>query len=258
MRAVKQWFSIAVVLVIAVFGNGPAALAYTPEACIACHDLKSTQSRLRIDVAAFIPSVHGDNADCTECHSRVTDETHIRTPGSGAVDCGQCHEQENRHGMRAVEGNRPQCHACHTRHAILPKADPASSVHPERLEQTCGQCHPDQFGHSDYLSWLPSSKIATHPKADLSGDNSDTHCIGCHQGRAVHGETAPITEDPCYRCHMTDDGRGALLGVIHPQADAGRQPGVFAAALLYQAVLAALVIGGLFFFVRRFSGSNRG
>ncbi|MEI8189999.1 MAG: hypothetical protein WCI75_09820, partial [candidate division NC10 bacterium] len=32
---------------------------------------------------------------------------------------------------------------CHTAHDIRPQWDPHSSVHKERLPETCGQCHPN-------------------------------------------------------------------------------------------------------------------
>lgn len=258
MSPINKRFVLAVLVVLAVLWGGRTTLAYEVEECIACHNLTSTRSWLRIDTELLARSIHADNADCTECHSQIKDESHTETPGAGAVDCLQCHDQNNQHGRGTVEDNRPQCYTCHTRHAIMAREDPLSSVHADNLSRTCGQCHPVQCGISDYFSWLPSAKIATHPKADLSGDYSLGNCIGCHQGRAAHGQTTVINQEQCHRCHMTDDGRGALLGFIHPQANASRQPGVFAVAVIYQATLVALVIGGIFFFVRKISGTQRG
>jgi hypothetical protein len=232
-----------------------AAGAFEMEACTECHQSGSTESRLTIDPAQFDMSIHADNATCVDCHSMVEDESHMETPGSGAVDCSQCHEQENLHGLGGDQGNRPQCSDCHTRHAIQAVDDPAASVHPTRLTATCGQCHPAQSGYRDYLSGLPAIKIKTHPKGDLSTDYKEDNCIGCHQGRGAHGEADPISEDRCYVCHMTMAGEKALLGFIHPKADAGDQPGVFVVAILYQIVVFAFVVGGVIFFVRKFSGT---
>lgn len=230
-----------------------AASAYEIEECIDCHNTSSTASRLTMDAAQFNASIHADNATCMDCHLMVEDESHTETPGSGAVDCSQCHEQENFHGLDGDRENRPQCFHCHTRHDIQAIADPAASVHPTRLTATCGQCHPAQSGYRDFLSRLPSIKIKTHPKGDLYTDYTDANCIGCHQGQGAHGETDTINDDTCYRCHMDAQGQKALLGFIHPRADGGDQPGVFAVAILYQLVLLACIVGGVIFFVRKFS-----
>jgi hypothetical protein len=232
-------------------------LAYESEECIGCHNLQSTKSRLAINVDSFSKSVHGEGTDCGDCHTQVEDESHTQSPGSGVVDCTQCHDQENRHGLNSTTGNRPQCSACHTRHRILPKNDPEASIHPNHLQQTCGQCHPAQSGQSGYLSWLPAIKIATHPKADLSGDFKESNCIGCHQGAAAHGEIDLISEANCHRCHLSANGQGALLGFIHPRADLNRQPAVFFVGVLYQLVMLALFGGGILFFIRKFSGTQR-
>jgi hypothetical protein len=257
MGSVKIWLAAGLVGLVVTLWGGSTLQAYTAEECLACHNLKSTQSQRRIDTELLSRSIHADNADCIECHSQVQDESHMQTPGAGAVDCSQCHDQTNRHGTSNADGNRPQCYTCHTRHAIMAKDDPRSTVHAAKLTQTCSQCHAAQCGESDYFSWLPSAKIETHPKADLSGDFSVANCIGCHQGSAVHGETDPINTAECRRCHMTAEGKGALLGFIHPQADPARQPGVFAVAVIYQVVLLLLLAGGIFFFVRKFSGTQR-
>mgnify|MGYP000417496605 FL=1 len=61
------------------------------------------------------------------------------------------------------------------------------------------------------------------------------------------GETEPINDQTCYKCHYDPDSAGALWGKMHPVADRQTQPVIFAAASLYQVFiiggLAALVIG---------------
>jgi nitrate/TMAO reductase-like tetraheme cytochrome c subunit len=232
-----------------------AASAFEIEECINCHQKGSSESRLTMDAEQFDMSIHADNATCVECHQMVEDEGHMETPGSGAVDCSQCHDQENFHGLNGDLQNRPQCSDCHTRHDIKAVDDPAASVHPAQLTATCGQCHPAQSGYTDYFSRLPAIKIKTHPKGDLSTDYKEDNCIGCHQGQGAHGEADPISEDRCYACHLTMEGEKALLGFIHPKADAGDQPGVFAVAIIYQLVVLVFIVGGVFFFIRKFSGT---
>ena len=125
-------------LVVLIFTAAQAGFAYTPQECISCHKTGSAESKLQISIDEYNASIHGEEeTTCQDCHSLVEDDKHQTTPGAGAVDCGSCHEQENRHGWKSTTGTRPQCYSCHTRHGILAKDDPRSSVHPRRLKQTC-------------------------------------------------------------------------------------------------------------------------
>ena len=233
-----------------------AAYAYTPEDCINCHGEKSQESSLHIPLKTFQESVHAKEITCLDCHTNVVDDNHQERTGSGAVDCAQCHEQENRHGLHGLE-NRPKCYSCHTRHRILASGDERSSVNPQQLRYTCKTCHPAECGETDYLSWLPSLQIASHKKQDFARDYSRLNCIGCHQGQAVHGEDEIISDQDCHKCHLSRQGNSSLMGYIHPIADRNRQPGIFTSAVIYQAASVFLLIGGFYFFIRVFGARSR-
>ena len=215
---------------------------YTSEDCIECHQMGSDESELHISVQDYEASVHGMEITCLDCHTGVVDEEHESTPGSGAVDCNECHEQENRHGLNGPEKERPQCHDCHTRHNMLSKTDPASSVHKDRLVITCAGCHPAASGQTDFFSWFPSFQIASHNKADSATDYRAQNCVGCHQGAAVHGGAEPINDQDCYKCHLSPEADGAMWGYMHPQADQDSHPSVFAAASIYQVFVVIALI----------------
>jgi hypothetical protein len=227
--------------------------AYTNEDCIACHRTGNKEGVLNIAIDEFNASVHAEEADCQDCHTLVEDESHQTTAGSGAVDCSGCHEQEIRHGKGSNSGTRPQCYSCHTRHAILAKDDPRSTVHAKRLKETCRSCHPRESGQTDYFSWLPSLHIASHSKQDFSQEYERTNCLGCHQGMGAHGNPEIINDQTCYTCHVSLDGQNLLLGYIHSKADSRRQPGVMAAASIYQVFLGVVIFGGFAFFIRKLS-----
>lgn len=238
---------LSLVLTLGITGHAGAsesATAYTTEDCIECHRLESEESTLLISVDVYDMSVHGlEEITCLDCHTVVVDDEHQTTEGSGAVDCSECHEQENQHGWNGAEEERPQCHDCHTRHDMLTKTDPASSVHPDRLPVTCGGCHPASTGDNDYFSWFPAFQIASHNKADFGNTYADDNCLGCHQGAGAHGESEPINDQSCYRCHSSPDEAGAMWGYMHPKADRTTQPAVFAAASIYQvSVVVGLII----------------
>jgi hypothetical protein len=56
---------------------------------------------------------------------------------------------------------------------------------------------------------------------------------------------------------VTEDGQNRLLGYIHSKADARRQPGVMAAATIYQVIMGVLVFGGFAFFIRKLSRGQK-
>jgi hypothetical protein len=234
--------------------TGPTLLLagnYQQEDCIECHKKGSTKSRLTIDVDGYLTSVHASGFYCTDCHKNVTSDYHISDIGSGAVNCQSCHQQLRQHGGDSLSVNRPSCQQCHTRHLIFDPRNPASSLHISKLSETCGQCHPEESGQQSLLSWLPSVRIESHNKQDLAADFSEQNCLGCHQGRAAHGEENVIDHSGCNDCHMTSAGKSALLGPMHPKADIVEQPVVYAASLFYGFLVVVLVIFGIRFWVRK-------
>lgn len=245
--------SIRYKLLVLILATVHSAFAYTPEDCIECHREGSSESTLQIAIGEFNASIHAEEASCQDCHTMVEDESHETTPGSGAVDCSSCHEQENRHGRGSESGTRPQCYSCHTRHGMLAKDDPRSSVYLKQLKETCRSCHPRECGQTDYLSWLPSLQVASHGKQDFSQIYERTNCLGCHQGVGAHGVQEILTDQTCFTCHVFLDGQNKLQGYIHSKADARLQPGVFAAAYIYQGFLGVLILGGFAFFIRKLS-----
>ena len=180
-------------------------------------------------------SVHGqEGITCLDCHTEVVDDDHQETEGSGAVDCSACHEQENRHGENGPDEQRPHCYDCHTRHNMLSKTNPASTVHADQLPATCAGCHAVASGETGYFAWFPTFQIASHNKADFATAYEKENCLGCHQGAGVHGESEPINDQNCYLCHLSPQAAGAMWGAMHPTADRHTQPAVFAAASIYQ------------------------
>jgi len=234
------------------------ASAYTQQECIDCHRLGSDKSVRQIAVNQFKGSVHGKELACVDCHEGVVDESHTKIQGAGVVSCGACHAQERGHAPGVPEALRPRCASCHTRHDIRGKEDPGSSVSPGNLAATCAQCHPAQAGRRGVLSWLPSVQIKSHGKQDASVRFDRTDCVACHQGQAAHGEKTPLDRRNCRLCHAQKGGRGALLGRMHIHADLKKQPGVFAAALIYPFSVGILVLGGLRLLYRRVSRKGGG
>jgi len=247
--------SIILISSLAAIAAGTAG-AYTPEDCIDCHGEKSQESTLRIPVKVFQESIHAIELTCLDCHTNVVDDSHEETIGSGGVDCAQCHEKVNHHGLQGPE-NRPKCYSCHTRHRIFAREDERSPVNPQQLRSTCQTCHPVECGQTDYLSFLPSLQISSHKKQDFGRDYSRFNCIGCHQGMAAHGQAETINKQDCYKCHLSRRGTSLLMGYIHPLADTRRQPEIFTAAVINQLAAVLLMVGGFGFFIRMFAAKSK-
>ena len=239
----RIWFLVWCALSVCCFLMTPVQ-AYTPEDCIRCHQIGSKESSLQMDVEGFKHSAHGATFSCLDCHGPIKDESHRTMKASSSVSCVECHEQENRHGLPGGEDYRPKCYSCHTKHRILSKGEPLSSVHPKALERTCAACHPVESGKSDYLSWFPSLQIVSHGKQDFSKAYDRNNCLGCHQGAGAHGEKKSINDQDCAKCHND------LMGFMHPKADSARQPGILASVWIYQVFLAGLLWGGFRFYTR--------
>lgn len=138
-----------------------------PRTCGQCHaDIQDTYEQ----------SIHGralahgntDSPDCVDCHG----EHEIRDSADPAsrvypahisqTTCVWCHESElivsrydlpgqrlstyadSYHGLADRTGSTTvaNCASCHGIHSIRPSDDPTSSIHPDNLPTTCGQCHP--------------------------------------------------------------------------------------------------------------------
>ncbi len=141
--------------------NAPVALA----ACAGCH-----QGAFR----EYRDSVHGhaalagspDVPTCIHCHGhhdiRATDDARSTAhPGAIVSTCARCHAaesiaerygvpteqyftyRESYHGIANHYSSTTvaNCASCHMAHAVWPSSDPRSSVHPDKLPETCGECH---------------------------------------------------------------------------------------------------------------------
>ena len=250
----RPLFTLFVCLLCPVSFN---SYAFTQEECIQCHRKESGKSFLQISIVEFQHSIHGNEITCGDCHSGIESKEHERVKGSGAVDCGQCHEQENRHGLGTERDDRPACHSCHGKHGILGKDKMISMAHREKLKNTCSKCHPVECGEIGFLSRLLSLQIRSHKKQDFSRDYRRTNCIGCHQGQAAHGEKKPIDTQDCHICHMSLKGHLPITVYIHPRADYEKQPAIFIAAAIYPIFIIFILWCGVKYMVLRLSVKSK-
>jgi formate dehydrogenase gamma subunit len=105
---------------------------------------------------------------CTHCHGehQIIEHADPRSRVSHAkvaeATCAPCHESaslnekygmpagrlasfvDSYHGLKSKAGDKTvaNCASCHGAHRILPHTDATSSIHPDNLQHTCGECHP--------------------------------------------------------------------------------------------------------------------
>ncbi len=223
------------------------AWGYSDDDCIRCHNTGSSDSTLNISVEQYLTSVHAGEIGCVDCHKGVTDQRHIRIPGTGTVDCSECHEQETLHG----QDNKFPCYQCHTRHEVFRVSDTRASVYWKNLKGTCGKCHPKECETKTGLALLPSIYVVSHPKQDFAKTFDKGMCVGCHQGQAAHGEKLPVNNQSCYKCHIPLGQNEAFLGYIHTRTEWDEQPVSFIAGYINLVSLVLIVFVAGFMILKR-------
>ena len=131
-------------------GRAPTAHQNSPEMCGSCHTILFEEWKDQ--------SAHGlawqedeEGPVCVDCHAshQIVDPSTYDARHAGAQNCGTCHEdylttfRDSFHGQALHLGmtEGATCADCHTPHKNLAADNPASSVHPDNVLDTCGNCH---------------------------------------------------------------------------------------------------------------------
>jgi cytochrome b subunit of formate dehydrogenase len=148
------------------------AHGHIPDTCGSCH---------KAILAEWQDSAHGTalagdkkGPVCSTCHEShavkrpdTADARHAMSDG-----CGDCHKEvtasfkDSFHGKATSLNNRKAaaCADCHTAHANLPASDKRSSIHPDNLAKTCGNCH--QAVNASFLTFDPHAN-PSDPKRNV-------------------------------------------------------------------------------------------
>jgi cytochrome b subunit of formate dehydrogenase len=137
-----------------------------PETCGKCHPVEYEEYQTTIHGKALAAGIK-DAPTCTSCHNEHDIESaDMETSSVYRTEivkhtCSHCHNDEDMMSRYGVETERhisymdsfhgttsdsgsevvATCVSCHGIHSILPKSDPASTIHPDNLPATCGACH---------------------------------------------------------------------------------------------------------------------
>lgn len=130
--------------------RSPTARDNAPEMCGNCHELLFHEWQ-EMSAHGMAWTESAESPVCTDCHAthHVVDPTTDTSRLESADNCGGCHDdylstfRDSFHGQASDLGmaSGAVCADCHTPHKNLPASDPRSSVHPDNVVETCGQCH---------------------------------------------------------------------------------------------------------------------
>jgi len=132
-------------------GHGEAVMKGNRDAadCSDCHGLHSTR--------VFHTSLEQYPAEAREFYTQKCKRCHadsVMMTRNNLSDKMVAYYEGTYHG-KVQELGYPApvagCGDCHTKHNILPKDDPRSSIHPANLEANCGRCH--SGFHPRFLSY---------------------------------------------------------------------------------------------------------
>jgi predicted CXXCH cytochrome family protein len=211
------------------------------DGCSACH-AETGDDRLANPVKAYAGDIHrAKGFGCVACHggdAGTDDMEAAMSPAKGYIGvpgrqqmaqvCGRCHsdarfmKQYNPslrvdqvaeyatsvHGRRLREQNDPKvavCTSCHPAHNIKPPSDPASSVHPLRVADTCGRCHADSKLMAGY--GIPTDQVAKYRTSvhwqamSVRGDLSAPTCNDCHGNHGAAPPGISWVGNVCGQCH---------------------------------------------------------
>ena len=201
--------------------------------CSGCHGGKPTDDVMSDDIAKRWPAEdvrHQDRtwipAFCSRCHS---DAGFMRDFNPGLPTDQLAKFQQSKHGQLLLEkrdSRAAQCVSCHSVHGIRNGKSRTSTVHVQRIPETCGSCHADaklmagltkEDGTPLPTNQLAEFKKSVHGKALLEkGDLGAPSCIGCHGNHASRPPKVEKVSQVCRRCHTQN---GTLFdGSSHKKA----------------------------------------
>jgi predicted CXXCH cytochrome family protein len=189
--------------------------------CSGCHGGKPTDTEMSKEISARWPDKDVRHTDrtwipqfCATCHA---DPTFMRNFNPKMPTDQLAKYQESKHGellLKQKDSKAAQCVSCHGVHGIRAATSRQSTIHPQNVPQTCGNCHADAAYMAGYKkddgSPLPTDqlekfKLSVHGKALLEkGDLAAPACNDCHGNHASQPPAVSSVSQVCRTCHVTN------------------------------------------------------
>ena len=222
----------------------PHAAKIPKPICTDCHTQQGADYEL---------SVHGQAAkkgaaapDCSMCHGAAHEllNTKVAAFRTTVIDtCAACHPEvveqyrASVHGKALAAGitQAPLCTDCHGEHRILAPTNDESSVSPNHISDTCGNCHGNVQLTSKF--GLPSDRLTSfessfHGLAAKAGNETVANCSSCHGVHNILPSSDPKSSinaknlaKTCGKCHQGAGERFAITPV-HLTESAAQAPAV--------------------------------
>ena len=161
--------------------------------CLDCHSKHATLSKKAPESPTYprnVPNL------CARCH-REGQKAAVRIESDVKDIVGAY--TESIHGKGLLQSGlvvTATCISCHTSHGELPPADPASSVNPANIADTCGRCH---------TGIEATLKTSSHWPGNTKTDKPLPTCNSCHSSHTIlrTGQDAFRFRaiEQCGKCH---------------------------------------------------------
>ncbi len=169
---------------------GGGEMAELAPSCVTCHGKHDILSHLNPESPTAMMNIP---LLCGRCH-------HEGSPVSLKLDIKQDHILENYslsiHGEGLFKKGltvAAVCVSCHTSHRILPHTDPESSIHPDRVAETCTQCH----GMIEQVH----RKVIEGRKWEEELHKIPV-CVDCHSPHEIRKVKYQVGTEDCLGCHQ--------------------------------------------------------
>ncbi len=232
--------SVVFYFVVFLLFLAPPSYAQTKDSCLDCHS--ALPDPLGVSREKFGHDIHKQTGlTCSSCHggdptNDDPDKAMSRQAGwKGKIDrkqvpalCGRCHSdpsfmrqfnptlrtdqlsqyETSVHGKRLANGDTKVaiCTDCHSVHDLRVPSDPASTVSPLNVANTCARCHADPNHMSGYK--IPTNQFAEYNKSVhfqalvVRGDMSAPTCPTCHGNHAATPPGVASVTNVCSTCHV--------------------------------------------------------
>ncbi len=186
--------------------------------CAGCHGGKPSDDVMPKEIATRWPAEEVRHTDrswipefCARCHS----DTQFMRGFNPTLPTDQLAKYKtSKHGELLLEkhdNNAAQCVSCHSVHGIRSAKSRNSTVHPQKVPETCGKCHADPEHMKGYLTSagapLPTDQVEKYKKSVhgqallVKGDLGAPSCTGCHGSHAAQPPEVASVSQVCRRCH---------------------------------------------------------